>query len=130
MDHAHRPASARRTGYQNAVLTLIAAFLGLGLLERAGSPALPESVAAAQPGTDPDQGGLSNKLEQGKQIINELHAIGVRMDRLEAQISRGLSVKVTEMPALKLPPEAHAKPDGDAKPKPESKVEVKPADSK
>jgi hypothetical protein len=129
MDYAHRPAPARRNGYQNAVLTLIAAFLGLGLVERAGSPALPESAANAQPTIDPDQGGLSNRLEQGKQMINELHAMNTRLERIESLLSRGLSVKVTEMPPLKLPPEAHAKPEGE-KSKPESKVEVKPAEGK
>lgn len=129
MDHAHRPAFARRNGYQNAVLTLIAAFLGLGLVERSGSPALPESAANAQPTIDPDQGGLSNKLEQNKQIIGELHGIAGRLDRIESMLSRGLSVKVTDMPPLKMPPEARAKADAE-KTKPETKVEVKPAEGK
>lgn len=129
MDYARRPVSPRRIGYQNAVLTLIAAILGLGLVERAGSPTLPESAANAQPASDPDQGGLSNKLEQGKQIIGELHSISGRMDRIESLLTRGLSVKVTEMPPLKLPPEARARPEGD-KPKPDSKVEVKPPEPK
>jgi hypothetical protein len=128
MDYPHRPAPVRRNGYQNAVLTLIAAFLGLGLVEKAGSPALPESVANAQPSIDPDQGGLSNKLEQGKQMINELHSIGLRMDRIESMLSRGVSVKVTEMPPLKLPPEA--RPKADAEKKADTKIDVKPAEGK
>jgi hypothetical protein len=116
----------RRIGYQNAVLTLIAAFLGVGLLERATLPALTEPAAAsAQP--DPDQGGLTNALEQRKQIIAELRAMNVRLDRIESKIVNGLSVKVTEMPPLKLP--GDAKGEGkDKSAKPESKVEVKPAE--
>jgi hypothetical protein len=130
MNHTQPEGSAmRRIGYQNAVLTLIALCLGVGLVERAAAPGLTEPAAAhAQPAGD-DQGGLSNKLEQGKQMISELHAIGVRLDRLEAKLSSGISVKVTEMPPLKLPPEARPKADGE-KPKAESKIEVKPAEGK
>jgi hypothetical protein len=112
----------RRIGYQNAVLTLIAAFLGIGLVERG---VLPEPAPASAQPSDPDQGGLANALEQRKQIITELRLMNSRLDRIEAKLTSGLSVKVTDMPVLKLPPEARAG-DKDKTPRPDSHVDVKP----
>ena len=48
-------------------------------------------------------GGLSNALEQRKQIIAELRTLNARMERIESKLAAGLNVKVTDMPALKLP---------------------------
>src|SRR5438132_1658481 len=94
----------RRIGYQNAVLTLIAAFLGIGLVERATVPALTEPApAAAQP--DPDQGGLANALDQRKQIIAELRSANSRLDRIEAKLAGNLNVRVVDMPPVKVSPE-------------------------
>ena len=115
----------RRIGYQNAVLTLIAAFLGIGLVERGNLPAVTEPAGAAAQPSDPDQGGLANAIEQRKQIIAELRQMNGRLDRIESKLASGLSVKVTEMPALKLPAEGR-KPETAERTRPDSKVEVKP----
>lgn len=104
---------ARSRGYQNAMLTLIAVMVGLGLLERQLSPdglAGPAGASAQGP-TDPDQGGLMNALEQRKVMIAELRSIGARLDKLDAKLAQGLSVKVVDMPPIKLPADPKAKPD-------------------
>lgn len=102
----------RRIGYQNAVLTAIAGLMAIGLLDRQGAePSITSPSAAmaqAQPGVEP--GGFTNALEQRKLIIAELRQLNSKLDRLDARLSAGLNVKVTDMPALKIPPEARAKP--------------------
>jgi hypothetical protein len=111
--------NGRRNGYQNAMLTAIAVILALGALDRGltdPSPALAQQ---------PTEGGLTNRLEQNKQIIAELQKMNSKLDRIESKLSSGLSVKVTDMPAMKLPADPKAKA-GD---KPSS-IEVKPADGK
>jgi hypothetical protein len=126
----HQTAAPRRSGYQNAMLSAIAVLLALGLVERhAGSGDRldrlmgPES-ALAQPSSE----GLTNKLDQNKQIIAELQKLNGKMDRIEAKLSGPLTVKVTDMPPIKLPADVKGKAEkGDADPKPEPKVEVKPA---
>lgn len=92
----------RRTGYQNAVLTAIAVLLALGLIDRRSGGGIVELASAqAQPG-DPDHGGMTNELEQNKQIIAELRLMNGKLERLESKISAGLSVKVTSMPAIQV----------------------------
>ena len=125
----HDVPSPRRSGYQNAVLTAIAGLLAMGVIDRhAGSGdgvdrlTAPES-ALAQPSSE---GGLANKLDQNKQIISQLQMLNGKLDRIEAKLSGPLTVKVTDMPPLKLPPDAKGK--AEAKPdKPEPKVDVQPS---
>lgn len=124
----HQIAAPRRNGYQNAMLTAITVLLALGVIDRhAGSGDGLERLtglqtAQAQP--RPTQ-GLSNDLEQRERVIAELRALNGKVDRIEAKLNSGLSVKVTEMPPMRLPPEAKPKADkADAKPDP--KVDVKP----
>jgi len=125
----HSITAPRRNGYQNAMLTAIAVLLGLGAIDRhAGSGdrvdrlTAPES-AMAQPQTD---GGLANKLDQNKQMIAELHSLNGKLERIEAKLNGGLSVKVTDMPPLRLPPDAKAKAGEKGDAKPDAKVDVKP----
>jgi hypothetical protein len=92
----------RRIGYQNAVLTGIALVLAVGLLDRGAPGGLTEPATAA---AQPEVGGLSNALEQRKQMISELRTLNSKLDRIEAALSKGLNVKVTEMPPLKFQPE-------------------------
>jgi hypothetical protein len=93
----------RRLGYQNAALTAIAVFLGLSLVNGGGvtSP----SSASAQPENE-SPGGLISASEQRKVMIAELKAMNGRLERIESKLAAGgVNVKVTDMPALKLPPE-------------------------
>lgn len=43
--------------------------------------------------------GLVSAADQRKTMIDELRAMSSRMERLEALLSKGLTVKVSEMPA-------------------------------
>lgn len=115
--------NGRRHGYQNAMLTAIAILLAIGVIDRgtgnAASSLAQPSAASAQP--QPTEGGLTNRLEQNKQIIAELRTLSSKLDRIESKLSSGISVKVTDMPPMKLPPDAKAKAaDGG------QSVEVKP----
>jgi hypothetical protein len=93
----------RGQAYQNAALTVIAGLLALAVLDRQGG--MTEAAAAhAQPGIV-QSGGMSNALEQRKQMIAELRQISARMERIEAKINAGMNVRVTDMPPLRLPPE-------------------------
>jgi hypothetical protein len=115
-------AAPRRIGYQNVMLTAIALILAVGALE--GGVLTQPPAAQAQPQND---GGLTSALEQRKQMIAELRTLNSKMDRIEAKLNSGLSVKVTEMPPVKLQ-DQKGKPDaGEAPGRPG--VEVRPAPS-
>jgi len=119
-------AASRRSGYQNAMLTAIAVLLALGVIDRhAGSrDAISGLTEPAQASAQqPSDGGMTNRLEQNKQMIAELQKMNGKLDRIESKLSSGISVKVTDMPALKLPPELKAK-SADNK----QSVDVKPPD--
>jgi hypothetical protein len=110
----------RRFGYQNAVLTAIAVVLTLGLIDRRSGgefTSLPQ--VHAQP--DPDQGGMTNALEQRKIMIAELRSMSAKLDRLEAKLAAGVAVKVTSMPPPEKPKAEQPKPEpknGNAAPRP------------
>jgi hypothetical protein len=90
----------RRTGYQNAVLTAIAVILALGLIERHSGTVITEPAAAsAQPESE---GGMTNKLEQNKQMIAELRLLNQKLDRMDSRLAAGLNVKVTSMPPIQV----------------------------
>lgn len=91
----------RGRGYQNAVLTVIAALLAVAMIDR--HPAITEPSGAHAQVREGQEGGMSNALEQRKQMIAELRQLSSRMERLESRINAGLNVKVTEMPPMRLP---------------------------
>lgn len=94
----------RRTTYLNGVLTVIAALLALLVVDRVGEGPVGTMAMAGPPTGEPDpKGGLVSAADQRKQIILELRALGKRLEQVEAQLKGGLSVKVTEMPELRLP---------------------------
>jgi hypothetical protein len=82
--------------YTNAALTVIAGLLGLNALS--SSDLLAPSAAHAQSGED----GLVSAAEQRKVMIAELRNLSSRIERLETTIARGVNVKVTDMPAVRL----------------------------
>jgi hypothetical protein len=127
--NAHTNARSRLgVGYQNAVLTAIATLLGLGLLERAGTTSL-TTPPAAMAQEQPESGGLTNALEQRKQIIAELRAMNGRLERIEGRLAGRLEVKVTDMPPLKLPAEPKPRPEK-AEPRPAEREAPKAPESK
>lgn len=104
---------------------LIAVLLGFLILDRIAAPSgvLAPSQAGAQvhsvksapsstPARGPEDEASDSRIsaaDQRKQIIAELRAIQQRMDRFEAVLSKGISVKVTDMPEMKLPKSLEAK---------------------
>ena len=102
-DNARTTTPASGRGYLNAILTANAVLLGVIALSATGLSGPWTSVSHAQgPGAgdpeDPPQGRTS-AAEQRKQIISELRGVAQRLDRIEATMGKGLSVKVTNFPA-------------------------------
>jgi hypothetical protein len=95
----------RRNGYLNGVLTVIAVLLALLLADRhlAGSSAGTALAAAPEDQPTGEGAGLISASEQRKQMIAELRRMAARLERIEARLGAGISVKVTEMPELKAP---------------------------
>jgi hypothetical protein len=97
--------NADRRSYANAALTVIALFLGVIAVDRvtASAPVAGAQQRAGQPSSEPTEGGMISAQEQRKQMIAELRGMSQRLDRIEGTLSKGISVKVTEMPELRLP---------------------------
>lgn len=109
----------RSQGYLNGVLTAIAALLALNLISRldggpSASLAQTSSVSGSVSGTGragppapvDDESTPSARIsaaEQRKAMIQELREVAQRLDRIESAMKSGLSVRVTEMPELRLP---------------------------
>lgn len=89
--------------YLNAVLTVIAVLLGLNLLLQVSNlPAGPSAAHANSPLMQPEVAQIPNAAEQRKQMIVALDAINRRLTSIENKLDKGLSVKVTDMPAVKI----------------------------
>jgi hypothetical protein len=113
----------RGRGYQNAVLTVIAALLAVNVVDRQWGVLAP-SAAEAQVAGSQEPGGMSNALEQRKQMIAELRQLTSRLERLDARLTSGISVKVTDMPPLRLPPERGAQGRAADRPVTEASVDT------
>lgn len=83
----------RPRAYANAALTVIAVLLGANLLAR---------PAATHADAEPPYSGMANDLEQRQVMIGQLREIEARMGRLEMVLTKGLNVRVTEMPPVRL----------------------------
>ena len=117
--------AAPRTPH-NGPLTVIAVLLGFLVIDRIAAPAAnglgpaqasaqvrsvrsntnaPAAAAEDEPGDS-----RTSAAQQRKQIIAALRSLGQRLDHLDALMAKGLSVKVTEMPEMKLPKGAQVNP--------------------
>lgn len=85
------------------VLTVIAVLLAALVFERQSS--IIDPAAAHAQGAQ--QGGMTNALEQRKQMIAELRQMNNRLERIESRMNAGLNVRVTDMPPLRLPADAN-----------------------
>lgn len=93
----------RTSTYTNAVLTAIAGLLTLNAVAQFTGPGAPAvSVARAAGPDEPRSGGMISAADQRKQIISELKGLAGRIDTLEGLLARGVEVKVTDMPAVKM----------------------------
>ena len=96
----------RKPTRTNLVLgaTSLALALALGA-QLGGTSVLPSAYAQPKPGDDqPDT--PFNAMEQRKQMIVQLTEMNRRLTTIEQKITTGLSVKVTEMPDVRLKDQA------------------------
>lgn len=90
-----------RTPYRNAVLTGIAIMMAMLVADRAGVAPGP-AAAHASGEQQPERGTLMNAADQRKQMIAELARLNQAVSRLEAKIAKGLEVRVTDMPEVRV----------------------------
>jgi hypothetical protein len=101
----------RTSGYTNGVLTVIAVLLALNVVNRPWQAPSVAAEALAQPAEVTTKGsGLVSPEDQRNAMIVELRRMAAKIDRIEARLASGLSVKVTEMPAAKPADGGGAKP--------------------
>lgn len=96
------PASNRTNAYLNAILTANVVILGvvaLNSVSGTGDRTANAQVAHAAPESE-DAAGRTSAAEQRKAMISELRTISQRLERVEGQMAKGLSVKVTSMPPI------------------------------
>lgn len=94
------------------VLDRIAAPSGTGSFGPSQASAQVRSVKSGTPAAGPEEEPSDSRIsaaDQRKQMIAELRAISQRLDRVEAVLSKGIQVKVTDMPEMKLPKSLEAR---------------------
>jgi len=100
----------RRTRYTDALLTVIAVLLGVLALGRMGEVTEPAHAASTppgvgQPGKAGEGGGLVSAAQQRKVMIAQLKELSKRMEKIEGALNKGITVKVSEMPEIRIPRE-------------------------
>jgi len=120
--------SGRR--YLNGILTANAVLLGVLALNGAGLSLTSVSRAEnEQPrSNEADEGGRVSAAEQRKTMIAQLATLTQKVERLESLITRGVPVRVMEMPAgfsSKGEAKADEKDKDKDKAKPEGRAEIK-----
>ena len=91
-----------KRGYTNTILTAIALLLGgviLGQFAQTGSPALSSAGASGPPQL---VGGFISPADQRITMIKELRNLGSKIESLEARLDKGLNVRVTDMPPVRM----------------------------
>jgi hypothetical protein len=94
----------------NTVLIAVCAVLALLLIAKTGQPGLTARADAAviDPQPDPKDPPF-NAAEQRRVMITQLTEMNRRLTSIETKINAGLSVKVTEMPAVTIKPDPNKK---------------------
>jgi hypothetical protein len=119
--HITRPRTGTR--YLNAVLTAIACLLALNLL--AGRGALPASSPASAQEYKPSDLPF-NSGDQRNRVTAAMESVDARLAQIEARLDKGLSVKVTEMPPMRMADDKKDdRRDDKRADKPAPKVEVR-----
>ncbi|MCB9846226.1 MAG: hypothetical protein H6811_09600 [Phycisphaeraceae bacterium] len=95
----------RNRSYVNGVLTVIALLLGVLALDRLAGGLGPASAQAQTGRNEPNSGGMVSAADQRKVIIREIKDLRGQIEAMQATLSRGLDVRVTDMPEIKLPKE-------------------------
>lgn len=107
---APRLQESRRKVYVPLFVAVAAALAAVVMFNPVEGPGggLLAKAAAQQPrsGTDGDDtGGRVSAAEQRKDMIAQLRAMNSRLERMEALMARGLTVRVSEMPQIRFPSE-------------------------
>lgn len=117
MNTQAQPVEARTHSYLNLALTVIAVMLGLLVLGQYGTPTSAQSgvsTATRSSGPEDDDGpgpdGRVSAAEQRKVMISQLRSMSKKIDQMQDLMAKGLNVKVTQMPELKLPQQPAAAP--------------------
>ena len=74
--------------------------LALVLAGAIGGSLFSELLHPAAALAQPDKGDMTSSLEQRKVMIEKLTSMNDRMAKIEAALSSGIKVKVTEMPPV------------------------------
>lgn len=118
MNTQANPNPRRALSYLNSVLTVIAVLLAVLVLSQYGTATSaqsgvvtlkggsPSSGSAVDPDDDgPGPDGRVSAAEQRKTMISEMRTMSKKLDQVADLLAKGISVKVTSMPELKLPKE-------------------------
>ncbi len=92
-----------KNSYRNGALTVIALSLGILALGQGPNRADAQISHAGQQVARPEGGGLISAAEQRKQIMHEMRLLRRQVEQMNAMLRGGLSVRVTEMPEIRLP---------------------------
>lgn len=120
------PNASRR--YLNVVLTANALLLGVLALHAMGLSFTSDALAqtSSPRSNDADDGGRISAAEQRKTMIAQLSTLTQKVERMEHVLSRGVNVRVVEMPAGFAGGKGEGKGEGKPKDdKSESKSEVR-----
>lgn len=95
----------RRPIPANGLLLVVAAMLGVLILDRIDERALRGHGSVAMASSQPEAtGSLISAADQRKQIIAEVRAISQRLASMEQRLAKPIQVKVIEMPMQKEKP--------------------------
>jgi hypothetical protein len=124
--------------FTNTILALIAGLLFAMMLDRGQGSLISQANAQHQPvqtvhggssgnhsASNDEPGDATERVtaaDQRKVMIAELRSLNSRMEHVEAVLSKGLTVKVSEMPPMQFPADKGDK-KGDSKP--DSKADAK-----
>lgn len=111
LTEAPRLQESRRKVYAPLFVAVAAALAAVVMFNPVEGPGggLLAKAAAQQPrsgGADGDEtGGRVSAAEQRKDMIAQLRAMNSRLERMEALMAKGLTVRVSEMPQIRFPSE-------------------------
>ncbi|MDX9910753.1 MAG: hypothetical protein RBS39_02860 [Phycisphaerales bacterium] len=76
--------------------------MGAMLLQPTTTTAQPTRTTSVRDDDSPSGGGLVSAADQRKLMIAELRSMSRRLEKLEARIDKGIDVRVTDMPEVRV----------------------------
>ena len=104
MDHSNSVSRDASAWTPRILSAIVGGAVVAGVLSLTGGtahlgPATAQAQPAGQSGESEDGNGRISAADQRKEMISQLRNLSVRMERMEALLTRGINVKVTQMPA-------------------------------